>query len=87
MSVSGVIAKPLPGGTLNPLCIPKYMEPLVIPPPMPRTPSPVDFSGDYYEISVRQFSQQILPSGMPKTTVWYLCLAYNLSCIFSKDRG
>ena len=25
---------------------------------------------DYYEISMRQFSQQILPAGMPATTVW-----------------
>ena len=25
---------------------------------------------DYYEIAVRQFQQQILPSGMPATTVW-----------------
>ena len=25
---------------------------------------------DYYEISVRQFSQQILPAGLPPTTVW-----------------
>jgi bilirubin oxidase len=25
---------------------------------------------DYYEIAVRQFQQQILPTGMPKTTVW-----------------
>ena len=25
---------------------------------------------DYYEISVRQFQQQILPAGLPKTTVW-----------------
>jgi FtsP/CotA-like multicopper oxidase with cupredoxin domain len=25
---------------------------------------------DYYEISVRQFSQQILPAGLPATTVW-----------------
>jgi FtsP/CotA-like multicopper oxidase with cupredoxin domain len=25
---------------------------------------------DYYEISVRQFLQQILPASMPKTTVW-----------------
>lgn len=70
MRVSDVIAKPLPGGTLNPLTIPKYVTPLVIPPPMPRTPSPAGFTGDYYEISVRQFRQQILPAGMPKTTVW-----------------
>ena len=25
---------------------------------------------DYYEISMRQFEQQILPAGLPKTTVW-----------------
>jgi FtsP/CotA-like multicopper oxidase with cupredoxin domain len=25
---------------------------------------------DYYEISVKQFSQQILPAGLPATTVW-----------------
>ena len=25
---------------------------------------------DYYEISMRQFKQQILPAGMPATTVW-----------------
>jgi bilirubin oxidase len=25
---------------------------------------------DYYEIAVRQFHQQVLPSGMPRTTVW-----------------
>jgi hypothetical protein len=25
---------------------------------------------DYYEIAVRQFRQQILPTGMPITTVW-----------------
>ncbi|OQZ01650.1 MAG: bilirubin oxidase [Candidatus Brocadia sp. UTAMX2] len=68
--VSGLIAQPLPGGTLDPLKIPKYVEPLVIPPPMPKSPSPASFAGDYYEISVRQFKQQILPTGMPSTTVW-----------------
>ena len=70
MRVSGVTAQPLPGGTLDPLTIPKYMEPLVIPPQMPKAPSPAGFNGDYYEISVRQFRQQILPAGMPRTTVW-----------------
>ena len=25
---------------------------------------------DYYEISMRQFAQQILPAGLPATTVW-----------------
>ena len=27
-------------------------------------------NADYYEISMKQFSQQILPAGMPATTVW-----------------
>lgn len=30
--------------------------------------SSADF--DYYEIAIRQFSQQVLPEGMPPTTVW-----------------
>ena len=30
-------AAPLPGGSLDPTSIPKYQEPLVIPPAMPRT--------------------------------------------------
>ena len=29
------LAAPLPGGTLNPLTIPKYVQPLIIPPEMP----------------------------------------------------
>jgi FtsP/CotA-like multicopper oxidase with cupredoxin domain len=63
------------GGSLDPTTIPKYQLPLVIPPVMPRTPKnrlPTRLSRDvdYYEIAVRQFEQQILPPGMPKTTVW-----------------
>ena len=27
-------------------------------------------NADYYEISVKQFTQQILPAGLPATTVW-----------------
>jgi bilirubin oxidase len=73
----------IPGGTLEPTTIPKYTHGLVIPPAMPRTGAiarnptgrgPVD----YYEIAVRQFQQQILPTedadgnptGLPMTTVW-----------------
>ena len=59
----------------DPATIPKYELPLVIPPVMPPTPTsglpgetPSDL--DYYEIAIRQFEQQILPTGMPKTTVW-----------------
>jgi spore coat protein A len=67
------VAAPIPGGTLDPTSIPKYMTPLVIPPAMPRTRKiirPGSKPIDYYEIGVRQFSQQILPPGSPATTVW-----------------
>ena len=66
-------AATLPGGTLDPGLISKYVAPLVIPPAMPRTSKIVQRSGkdiDYYEIAVRQFQQAILPSGLPMTTVW-----------------
>jgi bilirubin oxidase len=55
---------------LDPTSIPKYRSPLVLPPAMPRTTGRPRDSIDYYEIAVRQFSQQILPAGMPQTTVW-----------------
>lgn len=69
----GVLAEALPGGTLDPLGIPKYQAPLVIPPAMPRTdklPAKKAKSTDYYEIAVREFQQQILPTGLPMTSVW-----------------
>jgi spore coat protein A len=68
-----VWATPLPGGTLDPTSISKYVTPLVIPPAMPRTsklPARAAKNTDYYEIAVRQFTQQILPPGSPMTTVW-----------------
>jgi FtsP/CotA-like multicopper oxidase with cupredoxin domain len=46
---------------------------MLIPPVMPRAGTVVDQMGkniDYYEISVKQFAQQILPAGFPATTVW-----------------
>jgi FtsP/CotA-like multicopper oxidase with cupredoxin domain len=67
-----VFAFPIPGGTLDPLSVPKYQTPLLIPPVMPKAGT-VKYRGqkiDYYEISMRQFQEQILPSGMPPTTVW-----------------
>lgn len=64
---------PLSAERLDPLAIPKYVTPLVIPPPMPLTGTAKARGGkniDYYEISVRQFQQQILPPALPATTVW-----------------
>jgi len=58
----------IPGGTLDPTTISKYVMPLVIPPAMPRTAKFREF--DYYSIAVKQFTQQILPPPLPKTTVW-----------------
>jgi FtsP/CotA-like multicopper oxidase with cupredoxin domain len=63
----------IPGGTLPPEGILKYQAPLLIPPVMPRAGTRWMRGGkfgDVYEISVRQFAQQILPAGMPATTVW-----------------
>jgi spore coat protein A, manganese oxidase len=56
-----------PGGSLDPASIRKYVTPLVIPPQMPWTSRGRAY---YYEIAVRQFAQQILPKGLPDTTVW-----------------
>jgi len=58
---------------LDPTSVPKYQAPLVIPPVMPRTGKIKQRRAkniDYYEIAVREFQQQILPAGMPMTTVW-----------------
>jgi len=63
----------IPGGTLDPSAVPKYQSPLLIPPVMPRAGNitlPGGKPADYYEISMKQLSEQILPSGFPPTTVW-----------------
>ncbi|HEX5826159.1 MAG TPA: multicopper oxidase [Candidatus Limnocylindrales bacterium] len=68
-----VHAVPIPGGTLDPRTISKFATPMLIPPVMPRAgtkPMMGGKPGDVYEISVRQLQQQILPPGMPETTVW-----------------
>jgi spore coat protein A, manganese oxidase len=82
LAVSSALAQPLPGGTLDPTTIPKYVQPLVIPPVMNDTGTAHD-----YDIAVRQFQQQILPGAhwnavspacqatpglcnLPATTVW-----------------
>ena len=63
----------IPGGTLDPSAVPKFETPLLIPPVMPKAGTIVTRGGknvDYYEISMKQISQQILPTGLPATTVW-----------------
>jgi FtsP/CotA-like multicopper oxidase with cupredoxin domain len=63
----------IPGGDLSPMSVPKYQTPLLVPPVMPRAgvlPNPGAKPVDYYEISMRQFAQQVLPAGLPATTVW-----------------
>src|SRR4029450_6326144 len=69
-----VAAAAIPGGTLDPPGVAKYVTPLLIPPVMPRAGRLTMATGkpvDYYEISVRQFDEQILPAGFrPPTTVW-----------------
>jgi FtsP/CotA-like multicopper oxidase with cupredoxin domain len=63
----------IPGGTLDPMDVTKYATAMLIPPVMPRAGTltmPGGKPADYYEISVRQFDQQILPAGKPATTVW-----------------
>ncbi len=70
--------EPVAGGSLDPRTIPKYVEPLVIPPAMPLSGTP-KVNGkkiDYYEITVKQFRQYILPkswstaNNVGPTTVW-----------------
>src|SRR5512138_3405171 len=63
----------IPGGTLDPLSIPKFQTRLLIPPVMPKAATitlPGGKPADYYEISMIQQQQQILPAGFPATTVW-----------------
>ena len=59
--------------TFDPLEVPKYETPLLIPPVMPKAGTIRSRGGkpvDYYEISMKQISEQILPAGFPATTVW-----------------
>ena len=55
------------GGSLNPESIDKFATPLLIPPVMPKAGTIKQQGGknvDYYEISMRQFEEQILPAGL-----------------------
>ena len=72
MSVPVALAQ-IPGGTLDPTAVAKFVTPMLVPPVMPRAAvltAPGGKPVDYYEISLKQFEQQILPAGLPATTVW-----------------
>jgi hypothetical protein len=49
----------VPGGSLDPFGIQRFITPLFIPPAMP--PTSTAGAIDYYEIATRQLKQQILP--------------------------
>lgn len=72
MGATQLWAQPIAGGALTPTDIPKWRTPMLIPPQMPLAGVLLNRDGliDYYEIAVRRFAQQILPDGMPATTVW-----------------
>jgi len=58
----------VPGGSLDPFGIARFITPLFVPPAMP--PTSTAGAIDYYEIAARQIKQQVLPTGMPATSVW-----------------
>ena len=63
----------IPGGSLDPDSIDKFVLPLVKPPSLKRD-GKINYQGmknaEYYKIAVREFQQQILPPGLPQTTIW-----------------
>src|SRR5215813_9969930 len=70
-------AAQVPGGSLEPTTIPKYVTPLAILVVMPKTGTIGGNKIDYYEIAARQFQQQILPAPMPTTMIWGYGLVSN----------
>ena len=63
------LAAPIPGGTLPPGAVNKYVLPLIKPPAMPLS-NGSNKNKAKYKIAVRQFKQRILSPGHPKTDVW-----------------
>jgi len=59
---------PPPAPWLDPNLIPKFVEPLLIPPVYQPTLS--NSTHDYYEISMETGVQQVLPTGFPTTPIW-----------------
>jgi bilirubin oxidase len=66
---SGTALAQIPGGTLLPGDVTKYVLPLVKPPAMPLSKGS-NKNKDKYNIAVRQFQQRILSPPHPMTNVW-----------------
>ncbi|WP_175557541.1 multicopper oxidase family protein [Raineyella antarctica] len=67
------VAATIPGGTLDARSIQQFVTRLVVPPVMARNRVETTAEGqpvDFYELHIRQFNQQMLPAGNPKTPVW-----------------
>jgi FtsP/CotA-like multicopper oxidase with cupredoxin domain len=62
-----LVSAQIPGGSLDPDEVDKYVLPLVKPPAMPGKSNK---NKDKYKIAVRQFEQRILSLPHPVTTVW-----------------
>src|SRR5256714_8953116 len=61
-------ADPVPGGTLDPTKVPKYVLPLFVLPAMPGGQQTGGVT--YHQIAARQFNQRILPPGFRTTPVF-----------------
>ena len=66
LACTNALAQAVPGGTLDPTTIPKYVTPLVIPPVL------FDDGGvpSSFTVAQRQITQQVLPAGYPETPLW-----------------
>ncbi len=68
-----IVAQLVPKEALAPDAIPRFLDPVVVPGAMPRAGRFLDRlrrTCDSYTVSVRQFDQQVLPRGLPTTTLW-----------------
>ena len=65
----------IPGGTLDPADVPKFVTPLLIPPVMPKAGTIVrrGQTVDYYEISMKQFKQQSCPQACRDDSLGLRC--------------
>jgi len=67
---------------LDPTTVPQFASPLLIPWAMPQSPN-ADPTVDYYEIAMKQVVQQVLPAGLPATTVWGYGSATDPNAVFN----